>query len=292
MLKSMTGFGRFEASKDDRKVVVEMKSVNHRYLELGVKLPKKLIFLENNVRNWLKDYVERGKVDIFITYENNGEGNECIKYNSVLAKEYLECYRQISDEFDIENDVRTSHIMRSLDVISIESGQDDEEAITALVQEAVCGAAQNLVEARKTEGESLKTDLLSKLDKMTEYVDFISEKSPVIVEEYKEKLLGKIKEHFEESQIDESRIAQEVVIFADKICVDEEIVRLISHINTMKETLSNGGTIGRRLDFIAQEMNREANTTLSKTTDADISNIAIELKTDIEKVREQIQNIE
>lgn len=292
MLKSMTGFGRFEASKDDRKVVVEMKSVNHRYLELGVKIPKKLIFLENNIRNWLKDYVERGKVDIFITYENNGEGNASIKYNSALAKEYLDCYQQISEEFNIDNDVRTSYIMRSPDVVSIESGQDDEEAITSLVYEAVCGAAKNLVEARTTEGESLKTDLLSKLDKMSEYVDFISEKSPVIVEEYKEKLLSKIKEHFDETQIDESRIAQEVVIFADKICVDEEIVRLISHINTMKETLNAGGTIGRRLDFIAQEMNREANTTLSKTTDAEISNIAIELKTDIEKVREQIQNIE
>lgn len=292
MLKSMTGFGRFEASKDDRKVVVEMKSVNHRYLELGVKLPKKLIFLENNIRNWLKDYVERGKVDIFITYENNGEGNASIKYNSALAKEYLDCYQQISEEFNIENDVRTSYIMRSPDVVSIENGQDDEEAITSLVYEAVCGAAKNLVEARTTEGESLKVDLLSKLDKMSEYVNFISEKSPVIVEEYKEKLLGKIKEHFDESQIDESRIAQEVVIFADKICVDEEIVRLESHINTMKETLNAGGTIGRRLDFIAQEMNREANTTLSKTTDAEISNVAIELKTDIEKVREQIQNIE
>ncbi len=292
MLRSMTGFGRFEASCGDRKVVVEMKSVNHRYLELGIKLPKKLIFLENNIRNWLKSYVERGKVDIFITYENNGEGNASIKYNSALAKEYLDCYQQISDEFNIDNDVRTSYIMRSPEVVSIENGQDDEEAITSLVNEAVCGAAKNLVEARTTEGESLKADLLAKLDKMTEYVDFISQKSPIIVEEYKEKLLNKIKEHFEESQIDESRIAQEVVIFADKICVDEEIVRLVSHINTMKETLNNGGTIGRRLDFIAQEMNREANTTLSKTTDADISNIAIELKTDIEKVREQIQNIE
>lgn len=292
MLRSMTGFGRFEASKDDRKVVVEMKSVNHRYLELGVKIPKKLIFLENNIRNWLKDYVERGKVDIFITYENNGEGNASIKYNSALAKEYLDCYQQISEEFNIDNDVRTSYILRSPDVVSIENGQDDEDAISSLVYEAVCGAAKNLVEARATEGESLKTDLLAKLDKMSEYVDFISEKSPVIVEEYKEKLISKIKEHFDESQIDESRIAQEVVIFADKICVDEEIVRLVSHINTMKDTLNTGGTIGRRLDFIAQEMNREANTTLSKTTDADISNIAIELKTDIEKVREQIQNIE
>lgn len=292
MLKSMTGFGRFEVVEGDRKVVVEIKSVNHRYLELGIKLPKKLIFLENNVRTWLKDYVERGKVDVFITYENNGEGNSVIKYNEALAKEYLACYEQISKELNIENDVRTSYIMRSPDVISIESAQDDEEVITSLVEAAIRGAAENLVEARRVEGESLKSDLLSKLDAMSEYVAVISKKAPELVTEYKEKLLAKIKEHFDESQIDESRVAQEVVIFADKICIDEEIVRLESHIDVMRETLIGGGVVGRRLDFIAQEMNREANTTLSKTTDAEVSNIAIELKTNVEKVREQIQNIE
>lgn len=292
MLKSMTGFGRFETTKGDRKVVVEMKSVNHRYLELGIKLPKKLTFLENSIRTWIKDYAARGKIDIFITYENNGEGNASVKYNAALAKEYLDCYNLISNDLNIENDVRVSHIMRSPDVISLESGQDDEEVIEELVKEAVCGAAANLVEARSIEGASLKTDLISKLDKMTEYVDFISEKSPIIIEEYKEKLLGKIREHLDEAQIDEARIAQEVVIFADKICVDEEIVRLRSHIDTMKDTLNSGGAVGRRLDFIAQEMNREANTTLSKTTDAQISDVAIELKTDVEKIREQIQNIE
>lgn len=292
MLKSMTGFGRFEASEGDRKVTVEMKSVNHRYLELGIKLPKKLNFLEGDIRNELKKYVERGKVDVFITYENHGVGNECVRYNAVLAKEYFDCYARISEELGIDNDIKTSHIMRSPDVVSLESEEDDEDIIKSLVIQAIDGAAANLVESRSAEGERLKVDLISKLDNMISNVEFITEKSPIIVTEYKEKITTKIHELLEDNQIDEARIAQEVTIFADKVCVDEELVRLDSHIKAMKDALNTGGTIGRRLDFIAQEMNREANTTLSKTTDSEISERAIELKTDIEKVREQIQNIE
>ena len=292
MLKSMTGFGRFEVSEGDRKVTVEIKSVNHRYLELGIKLPKKLNFLEGEIRNELKKYVERGKVDVFITYENQGEGNECVRYNPTLAREYFECYARISEDLGIENDVRTSYIMRSPDVITIENEAEDEEIIKSLVIKAIDGAAERLVETRIAEGERLKTDLIKKLDGMVLNVQFITEKSPIIVEEYKEKITTRIHELLEETQIDEARIAQEVTMFADKVCVDEELVRLDSHIKAMKEALINGGTIGRRLDFIAQEMNREANTTLSKTSDQEISDKAIELKTDIEKVREQIQNIE
>ncbi len=292
MLKSMTGFGRCEVSKGDRKITVEMKSVNHRYLELGVKVPRKLNFLENDIRNEMKKYTERGKVDIFVTYENMGQGNECIQYNSALAKEYFDCYVNISNELGIENDIKTSHIMRSPDVITIENQPEDEETVKALVLEAVDGAADKLIEARKAEGESLKHDLIAKLDAMLSNLQFIEEKSPLIIKEYKEKITTKIKELLEDVQIDESRIVQEVTIFADKICVDEELVRLHSHIEAMKQDLIQGGTVGRRLDFIAQEMNREANTTLSKTTDAEISDRAIALKTDIEKIREQVQNIE
>lgn len=292
MLKSMTGFGRFEASQGDRKVSVEMKSVNHRYLELGIKLPKKLNFLEGNIRNELKKYVERGKVDVFITYQNLGVGNECVRYNPVLAKEYFDCYSRISEELGLDNDIKTSHIMRSPDVVTIESEEDDEDIITSLVIKAVDGAAEKLVETRQAEGRRLGEDLIEKLDRMLDNVAFITEKSPIIITEYKEKIVTKIHELLDDTQIDESRIAQEVTMFADKVCVDEELVRLNSHIKAMREALAVGGTIGRRLDFIAQEMNREANTTLSKTTDAEISDRAIELKTEIEKVREQIQNIE
>lgn len=292
MLRSMTGFGRYEVSSGDRKVTVEMKSVNHRYLELGIKLPRKLNFLEGTIRTEMKKYVDRGKVDVFITYENLGEGDACIRYNSMLAKEYFECYKQISSELGVDNDVKASHIMRSPDVVSIENGQDDEEIIECLVVRAIECAAEKLIETRISEGERLKTDLLAKLNVMVANVEFIKEKSPVIVAEYREKITGKIHELLEDSQIDDARIAQEVTVFADKVCVDEELVRLDSHIKAMRDDLNKGGTIGRRLDFIAQEMNREANTTLSKTTDAEISDRAIILKTDIEKVREQIQNIE
>ena len=292
MLKSMTGFGRAEVSEGDRKVTVEMKSVNHRYLELGIKVPRKLNFLEGSVRNEMKKFVSRGKVDVFISYENLGKGDECIRYNSMLAKEYFDCYEQISRELGLENDVKTSYIMRSPDVITIENAQDDEEAIEALVIKAIDEAVIKLIETREEEGKRLQVDLISKLDGMIENVKFITEKSPVIVAEYKEKITNKIHELLEDNQIDESRIAQEVTVFADKVCVDEELVRLDSHIKAMREDLIKCGTVGRRLDFIAQEMNREANTTLSKTSDSEISDHAIMLKTDIEKVREQIQNIE
>ena len=182
--------------------------------------------------------------------------------------------------------------MRSPDVITIENAQDDEEAIEALVIKAIDEAVIKLIETREEEGKRLQVDLISKLDGMIENVKFITEKSPVIVAEYKEKITNKIHELLEDNQIDESRIAQEVTVFADKVCVDEELVGLDSHIKAMREDLIKGGTVGRRLDFIAQEMNREANTTLSKTSDSEISDHAIMLKTDIEKVREQIQNIE
>ena len=292
MIKSMTGFGRCEVNRDDRKVSVEIKSVNHRYLELGIKIPRKLNYLDSDIRNLAKEYVERGKVDVFVTYQNLGEGDEDIRYNATLAKEYFDAFAQVSSDLGIENDVKTSYIMRSPDVITIESAEDDENAVKEIVLEATKGALEKLVESRSNEGERLKKDILEKLDSIKENVDFIEEKSPVIVDEYKEKINEKIHELLDDNQIDESRIAQEVTMFADKVCVDEEIVRLKSHVNAMVETFDQEGVVGRRLDFITQEMNREANTTLSKTTDSEISERAITLKTDIEKVREQIQNIE
>ena len=286
MIKSMTGFGRAELSSEERKVSVEIKSVNHRYLELGIKLPKKLNFLENKIRNEVKKYVERGKVDLFITYENDGENNECIRYNSVLAREYYDTYQKISAELDVENDIKASHI------ITIESGEDDEELMEQLVIRTVDEAAKKLVDARSEEGQRLYTDLIDKLEHLKGNVQFIEERSPLIDAEYREKITEKVHELLDDHQIDESRIAQEVVMFSDKVCIDEEIVRLYSHIAGMKDALTKGNAIGRRLDFIAQELNREANTTLSKTTDAEIADVAIELKTEIEKIREQIQNIE
>ena len=292
MVKSMTGYGRCEVNRDDRKVSVEIKSVNHRYLELGVKIPRKLNYLDNDIRALAREYANRGKLDIFVTYENLGEDDENIKYNATLAKEYFDAFAQVSDDLGIENDVKTSYIMRSPDVITIESADEDEDAVKDIVLEACKGAFEQFVQSRENEGERLVDDIIVKLQNIKRNVDAIEEKSPVIVEEYRAKITEKINDLLDDTQIDESRIAQEVTMFADKISVDEEIVRLKSHVEAMIDTFNLPGEIGRKLDFITQEMNREANTTLSKTTDKEISEIAITLKTDIEKVREQIQNIE
>ncbi len=292
MIKSMTGFGRCEIARGERKISVEMKSVNHRYLDVSIKMPKKLNFFETAIRGELKNYVQRGKVDIFINYEDYTESNVCVKYNRELAAEYMSYLSKIAEDFSLDNDIRVSALSRYPEVLSMEEQTADEEELWQLLAEAVRGAAEGFVETRVKEGENLKHDLIDKLDGMLAHVDYITKRSPQIITEYKQKLRDKVAELLEDANVDENRLLMEVTIFADKVCVDEELVRLQSHIETTKENLLQGGSIGRKLDFIAQEMNREANTILSKTNDLEISNRAIELKTEIEKVREQIQNIE
>ena len=292
MIKSMTGFGRCEVSENDRKFTVEMKSVNHRYLDVNIKMPKKLNFFESSIRALLKDYIQRGKVDMFITYEDMTENNVSVKYNKDIAGEYLKYLKEMAEEFGLDNDIRVSSLSRYPEVLTMEEQTIDEEGIWKTLEKAIKGAAEGFVETRIKEGENLRNDLISKLDGMLSHVDFIQERSPQIIAEYKQKLEDKVKDLLADVKVDENRLLMEVTIFADKVCVDEEIVRLKSHIETTKATLQAGGSMGRKLDFIAQEMNREANTILSKANDLEISNRAIELKTEIEKVREQIQNIE
>ena len=279
MIKSMTGFGRYENHQGDRKFTVEMKSVNHRYFDSNIKMPKKLSIFESAIRNLLKEYIQRGKVDIFITYEDFTETNVSLKYNENIAAEYVKYYQQISKKFDLPNDIRASVIGRSPEVFTMEEQPVDEQEIWAVLETALRGACEQFVESRIREGENLKLDLIEK-------------RSPEILQAYRTKLTEKVKELLRDTQLEESRIATEVILYADKICTDEETVRLHSHIESMKQTLQTGGSIGRKLDFIAQEMNREANTILSKANDLETSNLAINLKTEIEKVREQIQNIE
>lgn len=292
MIKSMTGFGRCEIQETQRKITVEMKSVNHRYLDVNIKMPKKLNFFETAIRNELKNYIQRGKIDIFITYEDYTESNICVKYNKELAAEYMEYLKQMAEDFSLDNDVRVSTLSRYPEIFSMEEQTVDEEELWHLLERAIKGAAQGFVETRIREGEHLKNDLIEKLDGMLAHVDFISERSPQIITEYRQRLREKVCDLLEDTKIDENRLLTEVTIFADRVCVDEELVRLRSHIEATRQTLIQGGSIGRKLDFIAQEMNREANTILSKTSDLEISNRGIELKTEIEKVREQIQNIE
>lgn len=292
MIKSMTGFGRYEVEKDERKFTVEIKSVNHRYLDVNIRMPKKLNFFETAIRTLLKQYAGRGKIDIFITYEDLSQSEVTVKYNPVIAAEYMKYFKLMSEEFEIENDIRVSSLSRFPEVFTMEEQAEDEEKIWSGLKETLDGAFRQFVETRTAEGENLKKDILGKLDYLNEQVGFIEKRAPQIIAEYRKKLEEKMKEILSDTQIEESRIASEVIIFADKICTDEEVVRLKSHIQNMKNTLEENEQIGRKLDFIAQEMNREANTILSKANDLATSNCAISLKTEIEKIREQIQNIE
>ena len=292
MLKSMTGFGRYELCANEQRIVVEMKSVNHRYCDISVRMPKKLSSFEAGIRNVLKQYVSRGKIDVYITYEDQTEGRTCVRYNEEAAREYYGYLKRISEQFGIENDVKAVSLAGFPEVFTIEEQELDEDEIWSLLESAVRKAAEQFVETRECEGLSLYQDLNEKLDGMMAMVEFIGEREPAIVAEYRQKLMDKVAELLGEVRVDESVLATEITVFADKICVDEETVRLKSHILHMKDTLKEGANTGRKLDFIAQEMNREANTILSKANDLEVTNVAINLKTEIEKLREQIQNIE
>jgi uncharacterized protein (TIGR00255 family) len=293
MIKSMTGFGRCEVSEGERKFTVEMKGVNHRYLDVNIRMPKKLNFFETAIRNLLKQSIQRGKVDIFITYEDLSENQMSLKYNEKLAGEYMDYFSQMEESFSLDNDIRVSTLLRCPEVLTMEEQAVDDEELWNGLKKALEGATSQFVESRTLEGEHLRNDIIKKLDGMLDLVGYIEERAPKIIAQYREKLENKVRELLSDTQIEEGRIAAEVVIFADKICTDEEVVRLRSHVVHMKETLkSEENGIGRKLDFIAQEMNREANTILSKANDLEVSNVGIDLKTEIEKVREQIQNIE
>lgn len=292
MIKSMTGFGRSEIERGSRKITVEIKSVNHRFLENSIKMPKKLNIFEARIRDTIKKYASRGKIDVFITYEDNSESNVSLKFNESIAREYMNIFRQMEERFNIRNDITVGALSRYPEVITMEESQEDEEELWNFINEAIEEACKRLADTRIIEGENLKNDLLLKLDHMEELVSYIETKNPQIIEDYKKKLEAKMEEILSDADIDKNRIASEVIIYADKVCVDEETVRLRSHIEHARKCLNEDGGIGRKMDFIAQEMNREANTTLSKANNIEISNAAIDLKTEIEKIREQIQNIE
>lgn len=292
MIKSMTGFGRCELAGEARRITVEMKSVNHRYLDINIRMPKKLNQFESAIRNLLKQYMERGKVDLFLTYEDFTENKMNLRCNRELAGEYVAYIRQLAREFKLEDDLTAAKLSRYPEVFSMEEQEVDEKELWAFLEEALALACKQLAASRTAEGENLKEDLLEKLSNMSRYVAEIEARSPGILEEYRNKLKAKVEELLGDTQMDEGRLAAEITIYADKICTDEELVRLKSHILSAKEALKAGGGIGRKLDFIAQEMNREANTILSKANDLTVSNLAIDLKTEIEKLREQIQNIE
>ena len=292
MVRSMTGFGYSEKDAKEYKITVEIKSVNHRYSDISIKLPKKFSAYENILRNQMKRYAGRGKVDVFITFESYADNEVCVKYHPEIAGGYVEAIRKAGKEFGIAEGLQAAHLIRYPEVVTLEDAAQDITSIYPDLDEVFAEAARSFLEARETEGSHLQKDIMEKLEQITQLVTAIEERSPQLVEEYSRKIMAKVEELLGKSEIDESTLATELVVYADKVCVDEETVRLRSHISNMKDTLSLNEPIGRKLDFIAQEMNREANTILSKANDKDVSNIAIDLKTGIEKIREQIQNIE
>ncbi len=294
MVRSMTGFGRGKLCESGLEVTVELKSVNHRYLDLSLKMPRRFNCFESRIRQFLKSYFERGKTDIYITYEDYTGASRKLVYNRALAEEYYGYINEIASDFDLRNDLSAAAFARFPDIFTMEEVSDGDAGLWDIIEPVLKNAAESFVSEREREGENLKNDLLSKLDQMDKWVDEIIQMSPSIVDEYRSRLYDKVKEALSDLKVsvDEARIISEVTIYSDKICTDEEMVRLKSHIDAMRTKLNAGGSCGRELDFIAQEMNREANTTLSKANNLKKADIAIALKTEVEKVREQVQNIE
>ena len=292
MIKSMTGFGRYETVTDEYRIAVEIKSVNHRYCDLNIKLPKKFNEIENTLRMMMKEIVERGKVDVYVSYEDYAGKGTHVHYHPQIAKEYVKVAAQVAEEFELHNSLSAERLLGFADVISLEEESNDLESVFPIVTQTLQKAGEQFIASREREGEQLYQDIKGKLAYLLTLVAQVEERSPQMLQEHRQKLLEKVQELLGDRKIDEGILATELIVYADKVCVDEETVRLRSHIDAMSETLDMQEAIGRKLDFIAQEMNREANTILSKANDKELSGIAINLKTEIEKIREQIQNIE
>ncbi|WP_026476428.1 YicC/YloC family endoribonuclease [Alkaliphilus transvaalensis] len=292
MITSMTGFGRGESQSTDRRFLVEIKSLNHRYLDINIKMPKMFTYLEENIRQTIKDYVKRGRVEVFISYENIGDTEVKVIADVPLAEQYLNALTKLK-ELPVKDDVTVSLIAKYPDVIRVEKKELDEDATWNALVEALKNSLSKLSEMRKIEGAQLKEDLLMRLGILADYIKEIEGRSPQIVVEYRQRLNERIKELLEEGyHIEESRILMEVALFADKSSIVEEIVRFGSHIKQFTKTMEENDSIGRKLDFLIQEMNREVNTIGSKANDLTITNIVVNLKSELEKMREQVQNIE
>lgn len=294
MAKSMTGFGRAASEEGRDKVFsVEIKSVNHRYLDINTRMPKAMIPLEEKIRRKVKEYLNRGKVDLFINYKNYGKSDSVATLNLDFAKTYVEALKVLKNEFsDLKDDLSLSLVSRHPEVISIEEKEESLDEIWEEISNLLDISLKAMLEMREFEGDKLKEDIILKSNEIENLVSKIEEKSTVIVENYKLRLEDRLTDILGKVEVDENRLAMEIAIFADKAAIDEEIIRLKSHIKHLRETLELSEPIGRKLDFIMQEMNREANTIASKSTDLDITNNVIDIKNTLEKIREQVQNIE
>lgn len=293
MVKSMTGFGRGISEEDtSRSFTIEIKTVNHRYFDINVRMPRTLLSLESKVRETIKNKINRGKVDVFITQNSYGKEDSDVHFNEELSDSYMNCLEKIRDRYDIIDNISVSLIARFPEIITLEKKEEDLEEIWKNLKYPLNDAVDALVSMREKEGKKLHEDIVSKCESIEELVNKVEERAPFVVEDYKGRLENRLQELLENANIEENRIATEVAVFADKASIDEELVRLNSHIIQLKETLKKEEPIGRKLDFIIQEMNREANTICSKASDLQIINLVINIKNYIEKIREQTQNIE
>ena len=289
---SMTGYGRGAATLEGRELVIELKSVNNRFLDIGMKLPRQLSFLEDSLRKLLNDALSRGHVDVFVNYRNLRSDAKTVRVDQALLKAYLTSARESAKALDLADDLTLSKALTLPDVTLILPADEDQQALTNLGQEAMTMAIEGLKAMRFKEGERLKLDLAARMDTMTGYAAAIEKRAPAVAEEYRTKLTARIEEMLGEMEVDRSRLATEVAIFADRAAIDEEIVRLNTHLIHFRELLEASEPVGRKMDFLVQEMNRECNTIGSKANDAELTSIVLLCKAEIEKLREQIQNIE
>ena len=291
MIKSMTGYGKATLSVENREYQIEIKSVNHRYLDMNIKMPKTISYLEEEVKKAIMTYVKRGKIDVFITFENNSTEGRKIQINKEIASIYIKELKKLAEEENILANIEVTEISKYPDVLSIQNEQNEEKIKQELI-EVTKQATQKLVEMRSIEGSKMAQDLLQRVEEVQQNVTKISEQSTGLIQDYVVKLESRIKEILPNHEIDQNRLAQEVVIFADKCSVQEEITRLNSHIQQFKNLLQAEENMGKKLDFLIQEMNRETNTIGSKANCLEITNKVIDIKTQLENIREQIQNIE
>lgn len=292
MIASMTGYGRGSAGADGREITVELKSVNHRYLDLAMRLPRHISFLEDVFRAQLKEAFGRGHIDIYVNYRNTRNDAKTITLDEALLSQYLLVGRQASSQYGIPDDLTLSGVLRLPDVVDISSAEEDREAVTALAREAAAGAILEMQNMRAQEGERLYADLMEHVEQVRKLAEEIAGRAPQVAREYREKLNERITQLLQEHEVDRARLATEVALFADRAGIDEEIVRLRSHVQQFVSTMQSGEPAGRKLDFIVQEINREFNTIGSKANDASLTNAVLTGKGEVEKLREQVQNIE
>lgn len=293
MAISMTGFGRAEVKNNNYQFLVECKTINHRYCDINMRLPRKINFLEDKARNFIKDFVKRGRFDLYVKLDLIGSDDVNLKFDDNLASQYVDILNTIKEKYNLVDDISVMNVAKFPEIIKTEEKQEDEDEIWAVFKEALEQALQKLVVMRKDEGKKLEEDTILRCDILSKYISEIEKLSDTVVEDYKDKLNTRIKELLEDpSEIDENRLAQEVAIYADKSSITEEIVRFNSHISQLKNTVVKNDSVGRKMDFLIQEMNREINTMGSKSSDINITNLVVEVKSELEKIREQIQNIE